>query len=883
MERSTEPKATSDGARLNRVQMARALREGAGAEDGRGAEQRIASAERKWSMDSGLRRVGASVTLGVLLASTLTGGRITALRADFLQHAAAGGGRGGSIPGSPGPSVGSDGKSHSPIQDTNQEQQKKMFSKLTGVTAAIAVGTSVTVAGAQNAAVQWRVSDGGNGHWYQLHTSAHQQTWFEARDIAVSKGGYLATATSASEARLLGGLSMMPEAWSNGGYIGPWLGGYQDHGAVDYAEPSAGWRWVTNEPWSFTAWDPIGNQPSNGRLPGEDFLHLSSYSWTWNDLRCCDGGVIASIIEWSADCNNDNIVDYGQCHDGTLPDYNGDNVPDCCDQGQACVLGHYPVQWRVEDGGNGHWYQPVISPGITWQQSRSNAQAAGGDLVTIGTAQESAWIFHAIVSDPGLWWSHPTDGPRHGPWIGLFQDTTAADYSEPAGGWKWIDGTPAGFTSWSPSTVACENQPSDCRCNPAEGCGMNFASYYTPMPCQGTCGTSETWTAAFNDMGAYAVSFVIEWSADCNHDNIVDYGQILSGQLTDTNGNGVPNVCESTVTVPGSYATIQAAIDATPVGTARIIEVAAGTYPGPIDFKGRNVVVHGAGAGQTILGGTSGQSLSVVRFSGGEPATAALEAVTVRGGLTGTPIPGVPSALAGGGIFGIDSAASVRDCMVENNVAGFGAGMYFLRCSGEVRRTTVRNNTASSDGGGFQANQGSQRLTDVVIEGNTCNSRGGGMHLVQGTPTLTRVTVRNNYSNNLIGGISWYALGSTTAMAELDACAVSGNSALVTQGGIGISAPSTGTPAISLHSTNVCGNAPRPNVSGPWTNLGGNTICDCVSDLNLDGVVNGADMGLMLSSWGPCGTNCPYDLNTDGQVNGADLGVLLSAWGTCGG
>jgi len=411
---------------------------------------------------------------------------------------------------------------------------------------------------------------------------------------------------------------------------------------------------------------------------------------------------------------------------------------------------------------------------------------------------------------------------------------------------------------------------------------MNFASYYTPMPCQGTCGTSETWTAAFNDMGTYAVASVIEWSADCNGDGIVDYGQILSGQLSDSNGNGIPNVCESTVTVPGSYATIQAAIDATPAGQSRIIEVATGTYPGPIDFKGRNVVVHGAGVGQTILSGASGQSLSVVRFSGGEPASAALEAVTVRGGLTGTPIPGVPSALAGGGIFGIDSAASVRDCVVENNVAGFGAGMYFLRCSGEVRRTAVRNNTASSDGGGFQSNQGSQRLTDVVIEGNTCNSRGGGMHLVQGNPTLTRVTVRNNYSNNLIGGVSWYALGSASATAMLDACAVTGNGALVTQGGIGISAPTTGTPTISLRGTNVCNNTPRPNVSGPWNDLGGNTICDCTGDLTADGIVNGADLGVMLSAWGSCTGSCAADLNRDGVVNGADLGVLLSGWGACG-
>lgn len=49
-------------------------------------------------------------------------------------------------------------------------------------------------------------------------------------------------------------------------------------------------------------------------------------------------------------------------------------------------------------------------------------------------------------------------------------------------------------------------------------------------------------------------------------------------------------------------------------------------------------------------------------------------------------------------------------------------------------------------------------------------------------------------------------------------------------------------------------------------------------DLNRDGQVNGADLGLLLSAWGAC-TGCPADLNGDGQVNGADLGLLLSAWG----
>ena len=51
----------------------------------------------------------------------------------------------------------------------------------------------------------------------------------------------------------------------------------------------------------------------------------------------------------------------------------------------------------------------------------------------------------------------------------------------------------------------------------------------------------------------------------------------------------------------------------------------------------------------------------------------------------------------------------------------------------------------------------------------------------------------------------------------------------------------------------------------------------CPEDLNNDGVVNGADLGLLLGSWGTGGE----DINGDGVVNGADLGLLLGAWGPC--
>ena len=48
-------------------------------------------------------------------------------------------------------------------------------------------------------------------------------------------------------------------------------------------------------------------------------------------------------------------------------------------------------------------------------------------------------------------------------------------------------------------------------------------------------------------------------------------------------------------------------------------------------------------------------------------------------------------------------------------------------------------------------------------------------------------------------------------------------------------------------------------------------------DLNGDGQITGADLGLLLASWGPC-VDCAADLNNDDEVTGADLGLLLAGW-----
>jgi hypothetical protein len=68
------------------------------------------------------------------------------------------------------------------------------------------------------------------------------------------------------------------------------------------------------------------------------------------------------------------------------------------------------------------------------------------------------------------------------------------------------------------------------------------------------------------------------------------------------------------------------------------------------------------------------------------------------------------------------------------------------------------------------------------------------------------------------------------------------------------------------------------DISGDGESCGGGG--GCPADLNDDGIVDGADFGLLLVAWGEC-SGCAADLNDDGLVDGADVGLLLVAWGFC--
>ena len=164
------------------------------------------------------------------------------------------------------------------------------------------------------------------------------------------------------------------------------------------------------------------------------------------------------------------------------------------------------VQWRVEDGGNGHWYQAKMQRG-SWNTSRVACEQLAGHLVTITSVGENTFVVQLGSSNL---------------WLG-------ASATESTGctltAWQWVTGEPMNYLNWA------GGEPGLC----AETC-MQFASWG---------GYSGGWNNYFCDW-SQAPGYIIEWSADCNADGIVDYGQIRAGELADTNANNIPDCCEAT-------------------------------------------------------------------------------------------------------------------------------------------------------------------------------------------------------------------------------------------------------------------------------------------------------------------------------------------------
>lgn len=101
-----------------------------------------------------------------------------------------------------------------------------------------------------------------------------------------------------------------------------------------------------------------------------------------------------------------------------------------------------PIQWKIADGGNDHWYEAVDFIGV-WTEANTNAQTRywkgmQGYLATITSQQEQTFLWNNL--------------PYVMYWLGGYQKDKMA---EPTGNWAWVTGETWHYTNWA------EGEPND--------------------------------------------------------------------------------------------------------------------------------------------------------------------------------------------------------------------------------------------------------------------------------------------------------------------------------------------------------------------------------------------------------------------------------------
>jgi len=215
--------------------------------------------------------------------------------------------------------------------------------------------------------------------------------------------------------------------------------------------------------------------------------------------------------------------------------------------------------------------------------------------------------------------------------------------------------------------------------------------------------------------------------------------------------------------VPGTYPTIQTAINASIPGDT--VLVAVGTYSENIRFLGKAItVISEDGSEETIIDGSNPShpdSASVMSFIDGEESDSILEGFTVTGG-TGTKS---GDNRMGGGILIIGSSPTISmNFVTGNSVASiqnsYGGGILCTASSNpEINGNTITGNTAfSTDGNGYGGGicytyESSPEITCNIILQNTSELGGG----VYGKHTSQAVILNNVICQNeafLGGGIT---------------------------------------------------------------------------------------------------------------------------------
>lgn len=140
-------------------------------------------------------------------------------------------------------------------------------------------------------------------------------------------------------------------------------------------------------------------------------------------------------------------------------------------------------------GANGHFYELVSHPYITWTEAKAAAEATlrcgqPGHLVTITSAEEQDFLVTSF-GGPNL----------HTKWMGAFQPVSTDDDN----GWEWVTGEPFVYTNWGG----------------LEPNNTNYGPYYGYEDAGNFYFNDGTWNDAPSGWNLYgAGGYVVEWDVD---------------------------------------------------------------------------------------------------------------------------------------------------------------------------------------------------------------------------------------------------------------------------------------------------------------------------------------------------------------------------------
>ena len=647
----------------------------------------------------------------------------------------------------------------------------------------------------------------------------------------------------------------------------------------------------------------------------------------------CDAGGIA-------DCNANGTPDACEISSGALRDCDGDLVPDICEGAVAVSLtsplapisGAQPVNYTFGSLPRAYGIQPKLRIEAT----ADLGGATDGILVSIDGGAPVAYFgttgtdcpatpdvanitwtlpaFNALVADGALTVQITTFGAVNsagctngGIRLKLEYDglPTAADCNN--------NGLLDSCEFDSGAAQDCNGNGKPDSCDIAAGNSLDCNANGKPDSCDITAGTS----------------------TDLNGNSIPDEcsGEFIVG------GSGFANI-QAAINAAPDGATIRVSAGSYPPvvlsGRQVTLQSLAGAATTFIDGGGEsrcvNMIAPGSGAslieGFTLRNGRAGNG-GAVNVVG---AVLEIRSCVLRDNVATN---------VGGAVAALDAAVSIVDSEIRSNGALRGGAVHAEADSASVfvviDGCLLTGNTASGVGGAM-SNAGFLRVVDSVVVANVAEQAGGGLWTQAGSVSeIGEAQFCRNTPVNLTG--SYVDLGGNTFSQDcdadgvcdaeeiqsgaevdcnsngvLDACELtSGADFDCNENGVLDScdiAAGTSTDVDSNLVPDDCqpdcdgdglpdswelsqaladdctGNAIPDNceiAQDPSTDKNANGSLDACElargDLNLDGVINAADLAVMLAFWGV--PNPPVgDLDGNGVINGADLAGLLVNWGT---